>query len=134
LARSGELPLGSAEGLNFVAHADSDGMLLTPSCDYVLKGPMPAARYWTLSLTSVTGLPIANRAERYGFTSAEVLRNFEGEFEIALAAQARPGNWLPTPSLENYVLALRLYDTALNVAAAALDAAAMPKIIRGHCK
>ena len=64
---------------------------------------MPQARYWTLSLLDPAGFPVADPAERYGFTSAEVLRNVDapvainrvsGSAQRQLAAE--PAGWAPT--------------------------------------
>ncbi|HLH10854.1 MAG TPA: DUF1214 domain-containing protein [Methylovirgula sp.] len=134
LARSAELPLGTAEGLSFIARADSSGATLQPRCDYDVSGSMPAARYWTLTLLSPKGFLIDNPAKRFGFTSAEIVRASDGTFDITVARQARPGNWLPLGKGEPFVLMLRLYDTLLDFGTAKLGAAAMPKIVKGRCE
>lgn len=134
LARSGELPLGIAEGLSFSARGDSSGAAFDPGCDYVVAGNIPRARYWTLSLQSADGDFVADAAGRYGFTSAEILRSGDGGFEIIVARQARPGNWLPIGDTARFVLVLRLYDTELEARSAPLDAAAMPRITKLRCR
>ena len=131
--RSGVLPLGVAEGLTFVARTDSDGRAFARSCDYVVAGPMPQARYWTLSLLDAAGFPIADPAERYGFTSAEVLRDVGAPVTIEVSPQARSGNWLPTGKRGSYVLMLRLYDSGLSTAGTVFEEAEMPSITRGSC-
>ncbi len=132
--RSSVLPLGSAEGLTFVARTDEKGALLSSACDYSVMGPMPSARYWTLSLLNTDGYPIANPAERYGFTSAEILR-FEGDaVTITIAPEARSGDWLPTGGAKAYLLMLNLYDTGLSTIGTVFDAASMPKIAKLACR
>ncbi|MEI9916894.1 MAG: hypothetical protein WDN29_15090 [Methylovirgula sp.] len=42
IARTAELPLGSAEGLSFIAHTDSEDAPLRPECDYTISGTVPA--------------------------------------------------------------------------------------------
>lgn len=133
LAYSGEMPLSASEGLRFVARGDSDGMAFSSACDYTLTGRMPRARFWTLTLLSPAGLPVASKAGRQGFTSSEVLRGSDGEFEIALSRHARPGNWLPIGETSKFILVLHLYDSELNGATTALDAASMPQLVRGRC-
>jgi hypothetical protein len=133
LAQTAELPLGNAEGLSFIAHADSAGAVLQPRCDYVVSGSVPTTRYWTLSLVTPTGFLIDNPAKRFGFTSAEIVRAPDGTFAIAVARQARPGNWLPLGSAKAYVLMLRLYDTLLDFGTVKAGEAALPKIVRGKC-
>lgn len=133
IARTAELPLGSAEGLSFVARTDSRGRLLKPECDYTISGTVPPTRYWTLTLISPKGFLIANKAQRFGFTSAEVVRAADGTFNITVAREARPGNWLPVGSTKSYALMLRLYDTLLDFGTTQVGAAALPKIERGRC-
>lgn len=134
LARSGELPLGAAEGLSITARGDSAGATFDPGCDYVVAGAVPRARYWTLSVHSPEGDLVANAAGRYGFTSAEILRSADGGFEIIVAPRARPGNWLPNGNATRFVLVLRLYDTELDTRSAPLDGTALPRITKLRCR
>jgi hypothetical protein len=133
IARTAELPLGSAEGLSFVARTDSEGEPLRPECDYTISGGVPPTRYWTLTLVSPKGFLIGNKAQRFGFTSAEVVRAADGTFNIVVARAARPGNWLPVGDTKAYALMLRLYDTLLDFGTTRLGAQALPKIDRGRC-
>lgn len=134
LARTAELPLGNAEGLSFVARTDSAGAPLQPRCEYTVSGSVPPTRYWTLSLLTPNGFLIDNPAKRFGFTSAEIVRAADGKFEINVAREARPGNWLPLGATRAYVLMLRLYDTLFDFGASNVEAAALPKIVRGRCE
>jgi hypothetical protein len=134
LAYSGEMSLSESEGMSFVAHGDGNGAEFDPACDYVMKGEIPAARYWTLTLLSPAGAPIANPAGRQGFTSSEVLRASGGQFEITLSRRARPGNWLPIGGTSKFILVLRLYDSELGAPATALDAARMPGLLKSRCE
>ena len=132
-ARAGLLPLGESEGLSFVARTDERGSALEGACDYTLDGPMPPARFWTLSLLDPAGFPIENAARRYGFTSAEVLRLGQRPLTIAMAPQARSGNWLPSGAKGRFVLMLRLYDTSLTAGGTDFATLRMPTIKRGSC-
>ena len=133
-ARAGLLPLGAGEGLSFVAATDSAGATFDRACDYVVEGPMPSARYWTLSLLTPDGFPVADPAMRYAISSAEALR-FNGEpVTIAIASGARSGNWLPTGEARTYVLMLRLYDTGLSTVGTTLTSADLPSIGKGPCR
>ena len=134
LAYSGEISLSESEGMSFVAHGDGNGAEFDPACDYVLKGEIPSARYWTLTLLSPAGAPVANIADRQGFTSSEVLRASDGQFEITLSRHARPGNWLPIGGTSKFILVLRLYDSELSAPATALDAARMPGLLKSRCE
>jgi hypothetical protein len=134
LAYSGKRTLSESGAMSFVAHGDSDGAEFNPACDYLLKGEIPSARYWTLTLLSPAGDLIANPADRQGFTSSELLRANDGQLEITLSRHARPGNWLPLGRASKFILVLRFYDSELSAPAAALDAAHMPVLVKGRCE
>ncbi len=133
IARSGELPVGSGDGVAFLAKADDSGKALDGRCDIVLSGNTPQARFWTLMLYDPRGRLIANPIDRQGFTSQEILRRGDGSFEIVASPRARPGNWLPTGGIESYVLVLRLYDSPVGVATRAAREAPMPAIQSRAC-
>ena len=133
IARTAELPLGSAEGLSFIARTDSEDAPLRPQCDYTVSGTVPPTRYWTLTMVSPKGFLIANQPQKFGFTSREVVRAADGTFAIDVSRQARPGNWLPVGDAKHFALMLRLYDTLLDFGTTKVEAAALPKIQRGRC-
>jgi hypothetical protein len=133
IARSGELPIGTGDGITFTATTDDKKKLLDGRCDVVVSGVTPAARFWTLTLYDTKGRLVPNTLQRYGFTSQEVVRNADGAFEIRIAARSRAGNWLPTSALERYVLMLRLYDTPVGVATRTQKDAPMPTIATAGC-
>jgi hypothetical protein len=128
IARNGELPVGSGDGVTFTAAADDDGRPLDGRCDVVVRGTTPPARYFTMTLYTSSGQLVANSLGRHGFTSQELVRDASGEFEITVSPRARPGNWLPTGGIDNYVLMLRFYDTSLGIATRAGREAPMPAI------
>lgn len=128
IARSGELPIGSGDGVALYARVDDRGRVFDGSCEVTISGTTPPARFWTLTLYDPNGEIVANSANRYGFTSQEIMRHADGSFEITIAPRARPGNWLPTAGVERYVLVLRLYDTPVGVATRAGREAPMPSI------
>jgi hypothetical protein len=133
VARSGELPIGSGDGVAFFARTDDGGHLLDGRCDLVLAGITPQARFWTMTLYDPEGRLVANSVQRQGFTSQEIIRQSDGSFEITAGPRARPGNWLPTGGVERYVLVLRLYDTPIGVATRTGRDAPMPSISQGTC-
>src|ERR671923_1050632 len=104
IARSGELPIGSGDGIAFYARTDDAGNALDGRCETLLRGVTPAARFWTLTLYDPEGQLVANSANRYGFTSQEITRFSDGSFQIVVAPRARPGNWLPSGGADRYVL------------------------------
>jgi hypothetical protein len=133
VARTGELPVGSGDGVAFYARADDNGAILDGRCDVLLAGTTPQARFWTLTLYDPEGRLVANSVQRQGFTSQEIIRRADGSFEVMLSPRARPGNWLPTGGVERYVLVLRLYDTPIGAATRTGRDAPMPFIVRKAC-
>lgn len=132
LARTGEVPLGTGEGIAFTAEADHDGRPLTGTCTYRLVGQTPTARLWTLTAYDPEGRLMANAAQRPGFHSREILRRADGSFEITVSADVAPGNWLPVARVDRFKLVFRLYDTPLTTGAQLADST-MPEIIRERC-
>jgi hypothetical protein len=133
IARSGELPIGSGDGIAFVARTDDNGRPLDGRCDTVLSGFTPQARFWTVTLYDPLGKLVANSVARHGFTSQELVRRSDGSFEIVVAPRARAGNWLPTGGVDNYELVLRLYDSAVGVATRAAREIPMPAVSVRSC-
>ncbi|MBN8982120.1 MAG: DUF1214 domain-containing protein [Rhizobiales bacterium] len=133
IARSGELPIGTGDGVTFTATTDDSGRALDGRCDVIVKGVTPAARFWTLTLYDPKGQLVANSLQRYGFTSQEIVRSSDGAFELRIAARSRAGNWIPTGGLDRYQLMLRLYDTPVGVATRSQKDAPMPSIATAGC-
>jgi len=133
IARSGELPIGTGDGVAFTATTDDNNRPLDGKCDVVVSGVTPAARFWTLTLYDPKGYLVANSLQRYGFTSQEIVRGSDGAFEVRVAARSRSGNWLPTGGIDRYILTLRLYDTPVGVATRSQREAPMPSIATVGC-
>jgi len=133
ISRTGQIPLGSAEGLSLIARADSAGRPLSPACDYVISGAIPPARFWTVTVTTPEGHVADNTSGRYGFTSSEIVRDWQGGFSIVVSRAARPGNWLPVAPDRPYLIVLRLYDTPNSATASTLDASEVPAIVAERC-
>ncbi len=133
VARNAEIPLAIGEGLTLTATGDSLGQPLDPRCAYRVGPTTPQARAWTLTLYDGDGRPVSSELQRSGFTSAEVLRDAEGRFFVAISREPMPGNWLRMPETGRPGLALRLYDTPVAAGTAALDARTLPAIERLDC-
>ncbi|MET0720327.1 MAG: DUF1214 domain-containing protein [Tardiphaga sp.] len=133
IARSGELPVGTGDGIAFTATKDDSNKPLDGRCDIVVSGVTPPARFWTLTLYDTRGRLVPNALQRYGFTSQEIIRGVDGAFEVRIASRSRAGNWLPTGAIERYVLMLRLYDTPVGVATRTQRDAPMPAIATVGC-
>ena len=50
IARSGELPVGTGDGIAFSAATDDRKRPLDGRCDVVVSGVTPPARFWTLTV------------------------------------------------------------------------------------
>ena len=133
IARSGELPIGTGDGVTFYARTDSEGNRFDGRCSFTVSGVTPPARYWTVTLYDNDGRLVPNAIDRHGFTSEELVRNADGSFAITVAPLARPGNWLPSGGIEQFVLVWRLYDTPIGVATRAAKEVPMPAIARKDC-
>ena len=133
IARSGEIPLSPGEGIVLASRSDSKGVPLNGGCLYRVTGTFPPARIWTLTAYTPEGQLIANPAERFGFSSAEVVRDASGAVDIMLGAQVQPGNWLPVAEQRPFALVLRLYDTPISASAARLEAKTVPEILKTSC-
>ncbi len=133
MARTGEVPLGVAEGLSFIARTDDTGRILDGRCEYSIRSPVPNARFWTLTPMTSSGGRAAPEGTRAGFTSSEIVYGPEGRFVIQLSEQVRPGNWLPLRTAGNFILMLRLYDTQLASTTSGIDKSWVPAIVRGAC-
>ncbi len=133
VVRSGQLPIGTGDGVAFIARTDENGRPLDGRCDISVSGTTPAARFWTLTIYDEEGRLIGNSVGRHGYTSQEVVRQADGRFEVRLAPRARAGNWLPTGGIERYVLIMRLHDTPVGVATRTQRDAPMPSVVTVGC-
>jgi hypothetical protein len=134
VARTGELPVGSGDGVAFYARTDNSGEGLDGRCDVLVSGITPQARFWTLTLYDPEGHLVANSVQRQGFTSQEIVRKSDGSFDVIVGPRVRPGNWLPTGGIEKYQLVLRLYDTPIGMATRGGSEVPMPSIKRVSCQ
>lgn len=133
-ARRGVLPMSSTIALTYEATRDSDGRPLHSACEYAIEGEDISAAWWSLTVYDADGRLIPNAAERYGYNGASVMRNPGGRFVIALARNARPGNWLPTGNAGRLTLVLTVEEPVL--AGTSPDDAAnvpLPRIRRVTC-
>ena len=135
IARSGELPVGSGDGVTFTTSTDDDRRPLDGRCDVVVRGTTPPARYFTLTLYTPSGQLVANSLERHGFTSQELVRDASGEFDITVSPRARPGNWLPSGRSGRIVLVLTVQDAGFAAGVHDSNAPrALPEIQRAACR
>ena len=135
LSRGGTVPLGSAEGVALSTARDSRGRALDARCRYLLRGPMPPARRWSLWVEPRSDDP----ARPGALHSQGLVRERGGGFVIEASAAVRPGNWLalaaPPPGGQlpaPFTLRLALYDTPVARTGRA-DALAPPTLRRIGC-
>lgn len=132
LARTGQLPLGGSEGIAFFSSRDSGGNPIRGGCEYDLSGETPQARLWTLTVLDSAGNIPTNASGRAQFNSRQLLRRPDGQFNLTLSPNARPGNWLPMPAGGALTIVLRLYDTPVSNPSTA-GTIVLPRIIGRGC-
>lgn len=93
--RRGILPMSPAFAFSFEARVDSDGRKLHSACEYAIDSGDIDAAWWALSAFDDRGRLIDNPAQRFSYNAATTMRAPGGRFQIVLAREARPGNWLP---------------------------------------
>jgi hypothetical protein len=115
VALGGLLALSRRETVYYLAQHDSSGAPLRSRCTYRVGGPVPAARWWSVTAyaddlflfdTGGTRRHSVNAAQaggggHFAFVSAP-------QAPAAAAGDALP--WLPTPGDRGLVFALRLYQ------------------------
>src|SRR5260370_4937861 len=84
VARTGELPVGSGDGVAFYASTDDAGQPLDGRCDVLLSGTTPQARFWTLTLYDPEGRLVANSPQPQGFPSPEIILNPDRSVNITV--------------------------------------------------
>lgn len=132
-AREGGLALGQAEGIAFVAAQDSAGAPLSRRCSYVLEGPLPPARFWTLYAADGAQAALPPRGRRAAaLHSRAVLRRPDGSLALAVGPRPRAGNWLATGGDGPMLLVLTLFDTPVANGGQVLDIA-LPQVLRTGC-
>lgn len=129
----GFLPLADGEGFSLRATQDSSGHTLDATCTYRLEGAMPAARYWSVTVTDRNARLIPNGAERHGFSSAELVYPHGQPMRILLSPEVQPGNWLPLAGEGMISVTLRFYDTPLSASASVIEPEQVPTLIRQGC-
>lgn len=136
LARTGELPLGSGEGLALVARTDSSGRVLRSDCIYRVLGQTPQARLWTLSVEAADGQPLAPRDGITAAGSDGLFRQGDGGVDVVVASTPQAGIWLASNdggrSGNPIRLVARLYDTPARTVTE-LTNFVMPAISRERC-
>ncbi len=128
----GNLKISDFETLYFIAQKDDNNRFLSGNCEYVLEGNIPDARWWSLTVYDLQGRLIDNLAERHSFNNTNLPLKQDAEYSIALAPNARAGNWIPLKADTPFVIMFRLYSPGISSIRDANEIA-FPKVKRLAC-
>lgn len=132
LARSAQLQLGQAEGLQFTATTDSAGRPLTRTCGYSITGQTPLTSFWTLVALDDQGINIAAANGAAAIRSDSIARRNDGSIIINVGTRLAPNTWLELAGTGPFQLLMTLYDTPAFVGSGK-SPTVMPTISRGRC-
>ena len=116
------LALDRRETLYYIARTDERGEPLRANCRYRLNGPVPAARWWSVTAYDQDFFPFENAARRYSVNVDTAPRDAAGHmvFDVGpedvspeTTTEAPPD--LPTRGEGTLLLTLRLYNPALSL-------------------
>jgi hypothetical protein len=135
-ARIGSLPLSTEVAETHIARTDSSGTRLHSSCDYIIEGVDLPREWWSIAVFDDGGNLIANPADRHVFTSDTVALLPNGTYQVSLARDARPGNWLPTGGAGRLAVMMTILDLGLGASEkeAVADEKRLPVIRKGACR
>ncbi len=132
LARTGQLEMGTAEGIRFVATTDSAGDALERACRYRIEGHTPVATFWTLVPVAPDGSSIARADGPPAFNSTRVARREDGIAVLYVSRSIAPLNWLEIAGDGPFSLVLTLYDSSILTGVGSAEAE-LPNIVREAC-
>jgi hypothetical protein len=132
LSRTGEIPLGSGEGLALFARTDDAGEPLHFFCDYSVIGQTPPARLWTMVVERDDGGPLGRSTAPHALGSDGIVRAPDGNFVVSVSRSPRPGNWISSQGAGRFRLVVRLYDTTAR-SVTGIQPLVMPRIRRDQC-
>jgi hypothetical protein len=130
----GLVPSNRFDTLEYEARVDDAGRTLDDDCTYLVSGPMPQARWWSVSALAQDDEAGAGREARQGLVSRHLVFEADQSFRVAVSRDLQPGNWLRVPGGgDDLVLLLRLYTPASAVLGRPLEAD-LPSIERLVCR
>jgi len=110
VAENGLMALNKSEVIYLDAYSDDDANPLVSSCDYIIQGRAPDARWWDITVYDQDGFLIANDQDRYSFSSTDITFEPDGSFKIHLSNTYQQGNWLPSGNTKTMSIYLRLHN------------------------
>jgi hypothetical protein len=134
------LALDRRETLYYIARTDERGEPLRANCRYRLNGPVPAARWWSVTAYDQDFFLFENAARRYSVNVDTAPRDAAGHmvFDVGpedvspeTTTEAPPD--LPTRGEGTLLLTLRLYNPALSLQRDPAALAAPRITIAGIC-
>jgi hypothetical protein len=133
-ANAGTLAVSSEVQRTYVAKTDSAGERLHSSCEYLIDGRFPKAEWWSIVVFDQRGRLIPNAAERHAYTSQTVALATNGTFTMAMAREARAGNWLPTGGAGRLAVVLTLVEPRAPDSTIVGDEGGLPVIRKVKCR
>lgn len=133
-AAAGTLAVSTDVQRTFQARTDSAGDRLDSWCDYLIEGQLPRADWWSIGVFNQQGLLVPNPAGRHGFTSQTVALGSRGTFQIMLAREARPGNWIPTRGAGRLSVVLTVVEPRSGGTPVRSEESGFPTIKRLKCR
>ncbi|MAS15528.1 MAG: DUF1214 domain-containing protein [Nitratireductor sp.] len=132
-ARLGQLSLGQAEGVVFVAVTDGDGRPLLRQCTYRLKGELPPTRFFTLHATGENRQILSAPARFPSALHSQDLLWRDGQtLDVIVSPHPQPDNWMAIAGNGSMQLVLTLVDTPISTGAR-VGETGLPGISRVDC-
>ena len=129
---SGRLPPAANQLRIYETAEDDDGALLDGDCIYTVSGPAHGAHWWEVAIVDPLNGPLLQNGSRMsGVSSAQIVSNADGSFDVTIAREPKPGNWISPGGLARFWLAVSL--RAAKPRDAIEPAAVLPRIIRRQC-
>ncbi len=129
----GLVPFNRFDTVEYVARIDDAGRTLDEDCVYLVSGPAPQARWWSVSALAPDDGAIAVNDQRGGLVSGQLIFEADRSFRVTVSRELQAGNWLRPSEGSQLVLHLRLYTPAAAVLQRPLTAE-LPSIERQVCQ
>jgi len=116
IALTGLFALNKTETIYFRAATDDEGRPLRADQDYVIEGRDISARWWAIMLYGQDNHLIANAADRYSYSMANLALEPDGSYRIHLSRAPKDRNWLPSGDRDQRLsFSLKIYNPAPEV-------------------